>query len=81
MRSKLTSEDNGRTFVLILDQGEEAFAAVTAFANGHAINAASVVAIGAIESAEVGWFDPATKCYSPISVAEQCEVLSLLGGT
>jgi len=33
MKSKLVSEDGGRTFVLILDQGEEAFAAVTAFAN------------------------------------------------
>ena len=79
MRSKLASEDDGRTFVLILDQGEEAFAAVTAFANAQAINAASVAAIGAFESAEVGWFDPAAKRYSPISVAEQCEVLSLLG--
>jgi len=49
------------------------------FANAQAINAASVAAIGAFESAEVGWFDPAAKRYSPISVAEQCEVLSLLG--
>ena len=45
MRSKLASEDDGRTFVLILDQGEEAFAAVTAFANAQAINAASFAAI------------------------------------
>ena len=34
MRFKLASEDDGRTFVLILGQGEEAFAAITAFANG-----------------------------------------------
>ena len=79
MRSKLASETDGRTFVLILDQGEEAFAAVTAFANEKAIKAASVAAIGAFENAKVGWFDPAAKRYSPISVDEQCEVLSLLG--
>ena len=79
MKSKLVSEDGGRTFVLILDQGEEAFAAVTAFANERAITAASVVAIGAFESAKVGWFDLAARRYSPISVDEQCEVLSLLG--
>jgi len=79
MKSKLVSEDGGRTFVLILDQGEEAFAAVTAFANERAITAASVVAIGAFESARVGWFDLAARRYSPISVDEQCEVLSLLG--
>ncbi len=79
MKSKLVSEDGGRTFVLILDQGEEAFAAVTAFANERTITAASVVAIGAFESAKVGWFDLAARRYSPISVDEQCEVLSLLG--
>jgi uncharacterized protein len=79
MRFKLASEDEGRTFVLILDQGEEAFAAMTAFANEKAIRAASVTAIGAFESAKVGWFDLAAKRYSPISVDAQCEVLSLLG--
>jgi predicted DNA-binding protein with PD1-like motif len=79
MRFKLASEDDGRTFVLILDQGEEAFAAITAFANEKAIQAASVAAIGAFASAEVGWFDLAAKRYNPISVDEQCEVLSLLG--
>ena len=79
MKFKLASEDDGRTFVLVLDQGEEAFAAVTAFSNEKAINAASVAAIGAFESAEVGWFDLAAKRYRPISVDEQCEVLSLLG--
>jgi predicted DNA-binding protein with PD1-like motif len=79
MKSKLASEDDGRTFVLILDQGEEAFAAVTAFANAQAINAASVAAIGAFERAEVGWFDPDARRYRPISVDEQTEVLSLLG--
>ena len=79
MKFKLASEHDGRTFVLILDQGEEAFAAITAFANEKAINAASVAAIGAFESAKVGWFDLAAKRYNPISVDEQCEVLSLLG--
>src|SRR5437868_15526210 len=76
MKSKLVSEDGGRTFVLILDQGEEAFAAVTALANERAITAASVVAIGAFEGAKVGWFDLAARQYSPISVDEQCEVLT-----
>jgi predicted DNA-binding protein with PD1-like motif len=68
MKSKLASEDDGRIFVLILDQGEEAFAAVTAFANEKAIKAASVTAIGAFESAKVGWFDLAARRYAPIFV-------------
>jgi uncharacterized protein len=79
MRFKLASEVDGRTFVLILDQGEEAFAAVAAFANENAISAASVAAIGAFASAKVGWFDLAARRYSPIAVDEQCEVLNLLG--
>jgi uncharacterized protein len=79
MKFKLASEHEGRTFVLVLDQGEEAFASVTSFANENAIRAASVAAIGAFERAKVGWFDLAAKRYSAISVDEQCEVLSLLG--
>src|SRR5258705_4473304 len=47
--------DGGRTFVLILDQAEEAFAAVTDFANDNAITAASGAAIVAFESTKVGW--------------------------
>jgi predicted DNA-binding protein with PD1-like motif len=78
MKFKAAFEGGGRTFVLVLDQGEEAFAAVTDFANDKAITAASVAAIGAFQSAKVGWFDLAAKRYSPISVDEQCEVLSLL---
>jgi predicted DNA-binding protein with PD1-like motif len=54
MRFKLASEDDGRTFVLILEQGEEAFAAIMAFANEKAINAASVTAIGAFEAPRSG---------------------------
>jgi predicted DNA-binding protein with PD1-like motif len=79
MKFKLATKDDRRTFVLILDQGEEAFGAITAFANENAVCAASVAAIGAFESAKVGWFDLAARRYDPISVEEQCEVLSLLG--
>jgi uncharacterized protein len=38
-----------------------------------------VVAIGAFSKAKVGWFDIEAKTYRPIVVAEQCEVLSLIG--
>ena len=40
MKFKAAFEDGGRTFVLILNQGEE-FAAVTDFANDKAITAGS----------------------------------------
>jgi uncharacterized protein len=79
MKSKTVVEGRERTFVLILDSGEEAFKAVTQFANQEKISGASVTAIGAFERAKVGWFDFDAKRYKPIAVGEQCEVLSLLG--
>jgi predicted DNA-binding protein with PD1-like motif len=65
--------------VIILDSGEEAFAALTRFANESRISAASLTAIGAFERATVGWFDIASKSYRKIEVNEQCEVLSAIG--
>jgi len=79
MKSKTLVEGRERTFVLILDSAEEAFGAITKFANQENITGASVTAIGAFERAKVGWFDFDAKKYEPISVDDQCEVLSLLG--
>jgi uncharacterized protein len=67
------------TRVVILETGEEAFAALTKFANDAGITAASLTAIGAFEKATVGWFDFEKKTYKKIEVAEQCEVLSAIG--
>ncbi|MET4071297.1 putative DNA-binding protein with PD1-like motif [Bradyrhizobium sp. S3.2.6] len=79
MKSKSINDGAERTFVLILDQGEEAFESITEFADRERIAGASVSAIGAFSGAKVGWFDFAAKAYKPIEVKEQCEVLSLLG--
>jgi predicted DNA-binding protein with PD1-like motif len=80
MESKVVSNDAGAAIhVVILDSGEEAFAALTRFANEAKITAASVTAIGAFEKATVGWFDFASKTYKKIEVTEQCEVLSAIG--
>jgi len=79
MKSKSVASGEQRTFVLILDQGEEAFKAITDFANEQSISGASVSAVGAFAEAKVGWFDLSAKTYRPIGVSEQCEVLSLLG--
>jgi predicted DNA-binding protein with PD1-like motif len=70
---------SAQTHLIVLDSGEEAFAALTAFVNGNNITAASISAIGAFEKATVGWFDLASKSYRKIAVDEQCEVLSAIG--
>jgi len=79
MKSKTVAGADERTFVLILDQGEEAFKTITDFSNRHGISGASVSAVGAFAEAKVGWFDLSAKSYKPIAVGEQCEVLSLIG--
>ncbi len=81
MQSKLVAESAGqRTFVIILDPGEEAFSTISAFAVKEQFSAASLTALGAFSEATVGWFDLAGKTYRRIPVAQQCEVLSALGG-
>jgi uncharacterized protein len=79
MKFKSMTVGDERVFVLILDQGEDAFEAITEFADKQGISGASVSAIGAFERAKVGWFDLAAKTYRPIGVDEQSEVLSLIG--
>ena len=80
MKSTLAAEEGSeRTFILVLDEGEEAFATITAFAKAQGLSAASLTAIGAFASAKVGWFDLEAKRYEPIPIEEQCEALSLIG--
>jgi uncharacterized protein len=79
MKSKAIVDGQQRTFILILESAEEAFLTIAKFADLEAIAGASVTAIGAFERAKVGWFDFDAKHYKPISVDEQCEVLSLAG--
>jgi predicted DNA-binding protein with PD1-like motif len=79
MKSRLVSGASARQHVVVLDAGEEAFAALTKFANDEGLSAASLTAIGAFERATIGWFDLAAKSYRKIEVNEQCEVLSAIG--
>ncbi|MGB3643391.1 MAG: PPC domain-containing DNA-binding protein [Mesorhizobium sp.] len=80
MKSKLVAEEaNGKTHVVVLDPGEEAFKSIEAFAEQEGIAAASLTAIGAFSRATVGWFDIEQRTYLRIPVDEQCEVLSAVG--
>jgi predicted DNA-binding protein with PD1-like motif len=80
MKSKhIAADAEAQVHIIILDTGEEAFAALTRFTNESGISAASLTAIGAFERATVGWFDIASKSYRRIEVNEQCEVLSAIG--
>lgn len=79
MQSRLVTSSPAHVHVIILDSGEEAFAALTKFANDEGLSAASLTAIGAFERATIGWFDLVARSYRKIEIDEQCEVLSAIG--
>lgn len=79
MRSKTVDSGTAPTYVLVLDPGDEAVAAITSFACERQLSAAQITAIGAFEQATIGWFDRDARQYRPIGVDQQCEVLSLVG--
>lgn len=79
MQSTLLSRSGERVFMLVVDPGEDAFSAIKAFAIENNVNAASVTAIGAFETATMAFFDLETQSYRDIPVDEQSEVLSLIG--
>lgn len=75
----LSDQPKASVHLVVLESGEEAFGALTRFADEQRIGSASITAIGAFERAVVGWFDVASKAYRRIAINEQCEVLSALG--
>jgi predicted DNA-binding protein with PD1-like motif len=80
MRSELVHETQGqRTYVVVLDAGDEAMACLQAFAQTEDLSAAQITAIGAFERAVVGFWDWQGKDYERLRVQEQTEVLSALG--
>lgn len=80
MKHKLVSEVEGeRTFVLVLDAGDEVMACLAGFVDDENITAASFTAIGAFTQARVAWFDLEAKDYVPTEVDQAVEVLSLIG--
>ncbi|OHV81728.1 PPC domain-containing DNA-binding protein [Rhizobium sp. LCM 4573] len=80
MQQKLLSADSGeRTFIVVMDEGDEAFSQLASFAKENSVTAASVSAIGAFKTATIAFFDYATKSYQNIPVQQQSEVLSLIG--
>jgi len=80
MKSALLDERGGlRTFAVVLGPGDEAIAAVTAFAVDHKLRGSHFTAIGAFSRAVVAYFDWPSKQYRNIRIDAQVEVLSFIG--
>lgn len=80
MQSKLIHSTAGqRTFVVILDTGDEIMSCIKAFAETERLSSAQFSAIGAMSHATLAYFDWEERRYIPIPVKEQVEVASLIG--
>ena len=79
MKYKLLNGIDNATYALVFESGDEVMEKLKTFANEHSLKAARFTAIGAFSSVELGFFDFSKKDYTRIPVAEQVEVLSLMG--
>src|SRR5882757_9517553 len=79
MQSKLLQDGGQRTFVLILQTGEEVMECITRFAREKSLYACHFTAIGAFSESTVGFFDFSKKDYKRTGIKMQTEVLSLTG--
>ena len=80
MQSKLVSKPGEtRTWIAVLESGEEAKQSLLSLAKKEGIEAASFVALGAFQKAVIGYFDWQAKKYQPLPIDEQVEVVTLVG--
>lgn len=80
MRAKLLDDNDGlRTFAVVFDKGDEPKTGLETFAREHGVDGASLTAIGAFQDATLAYFERDAMEYRDIPVAQQVEVLSLVG--
>jgi uncharacterized protein len=80
MQTKLLSEHAGlRSFVAVLETGDEIMACLQRFVEAEALSAAQITALGAFSTAKLQFFEWETKEYRDIPVGEQTEVATLVG--
>lgn len=68
-----------KQYAVIFYQGDEAFSGLLEFAEKYHVTSAHFTAIGAINGATLGYFDPHRKMYKKISVHGQHEVIGMSG--
>lgn len=80
MRSKLLDQNAGRrTFVVVFETGEEASRGLLDFAREQRLEGSQLTAIGAFSDVTLGYWIGEGQGYGKNRLAEQVEVVSLLG--
>jgi len=75
----LSTEGPTRQYVVIFYKGDEAFSGLLEFAEKYHVTSAHFTAIGAVNGATLGWFDPQRKMYKKIPINGQHEVIGMSG--
>ncbi len=68
-----------KQYAVIFYQGDEAFSGLLEFAQKYHVTSAHFTAIGAVNGATLGWFDPQRKAYKKIPITGQHEVIGMSG--
>jgi predicted DNA-binding protein with PD1-like motif len=68
-----------KQYAVIFYQGDEAFSGLLEFAEKYHVTSAHFTAIGALNGATLGWFDPQRKMYKKIPINGQHEVVGMSG--
>jgi hypothetical protein len=75
----LSREEPTKQYAVIFYQGDEAFSGLLEFADKYHVTSAHFTAIGALNRATLGWFDPQRKMYKKIPIDGQHEVIGMSG--
>jgi len=68
-----------KQYAVIFYQGDEAFSGLLEFAEKYQVTSAHFTAIGALDGATLGWFDPQRKMYKKIPILGQHELIGMSG--
>lgn len=79
MKSKILASGALKTWIVVFQPGDEVASGLSEFARREKLSAGQFSAIGAFQSAVLGYFNYDEKDYDRIELNEQVEVLSLLG--
>src|SRR5271163_1026202 len=75
----LNPGEPAKQYAVIFYQGDEAFSGLLEFAEKYHVTSAHFTAIGALNGATLGWFDPQRKMYKKIPITGQHEVIGMSG--
>jgi hypothetical protein len=75
----LNPGESAKQYAVIFYQGDEAFSGLLDFAERYNVTSAHFTAIGALNRATLGWFDPQRRMYKKIPINGQHEVIGMSG--